>query len=193
MNAPEPLQNESPKAYAAFVAYVEQGDNRSTGKVARQLGKSRQLIQRWSSKYRWQERMEAQRLRECQQKIAAEERATEKIAEITESERAHVARRCFDVANRFINRADEILEEHPTSAVRLLAVGADVAQAVGGVASGYGVPANVQSLIHIETIEQYVDEHGNPTKAPPEITSLEQADAVIAEYESKKRELPCDN
>jgi hypothetical protein len=195
MNVPEPLENEGTKPYAAFRAYVEMGDNRSTGKVARQLSKSRQLITRWSSKFRWQERIAAQRQRECEQKIAAEERAVEKVAEITEAERADVARRCFDVGRRCINRADEILEEHPMAAVRLLAVGADVVAQVGGAARGYATPT---PPVHIEVVQQYVDANGNPTEAeiPPEPQTIEECDAIIAEYEAKHPQpepLPCDD
>jgi hypothetical protein len=59
-----------------------------------------QNVTRWQAKHRWCERFKALRLRECEQKIAAEERATEKQAEITEQRRARVAERAFSVAER---------------------------------------------------------------------------------------------
>jgi hypothetical protein len=45
----------------------------------------------------------AQCLHECQQKIAAEERAAEHQAEITEARRARVAERAFSVAEKSLN------------------------------------------------------------------------------------------
>jgi hypothetical protein len=104
-------------------------------------------------------------------------------------ERASVARRAFDVASRCINRADEILEQHPVSAVRLLAVGVDVAAAVGGVARNFATAAPT-----IEIVTQFIGQNGQLLEAPPEITSVEQAEAIIAEYEAERSErgLPLD-
>ncbi len=45
--------DESPEAYAAFRAYRDLGSERSTAKVARKLGKSKQLMDRWSSRHGW--------------------------------------------------------------------------------------------------------------------------------------------
>jgi uncharacterized protein YeaC (DUF1315 family) len=65
MNAPEQLPDETPKAYQALKAYVEMGDNKSISGVARQLSKSRQLVVRWASKYRWKARIAAEIQREA--------------------------------------------------------------------------------------------------------------------------------
>jgi hypothetical protein len=54
-------------------------------------------------------RRAAQRLLEVKQRIKAEERAIERTAQITEMERASVARRAFDVASRCINLTESIL------------------------------------------------------------------------------------
>jgi hypothetical protein len=47
---------ESKQAYAAFRAYLEE---RSIRKTAQSLGCSRQLLERWSVKWRWVERAKA--------------------------------------------------------------------------------------------------------------------------------------
>lgn len=44
---------ETPPAFEAFRLYLELGPARSTAKVARQLGKSKTLMDRWSSRDRW--------------------------------------------------------------------------------------------------------------------------------------------
>lgn len=50
---------ETAPAYQAFRTYLEQGPRRSTAAVARALGKSKTLIDRWSSRWRWVERVRA--------------------------------------------------------------------------------------------------------------------------------------
>jgi hypothetical protein len=51
--------NESGKAFEAFVAYRDIGKTRSLVKVARELGKSAELMGRWSGKWDWVERVGA--------------------------------------------------------------------------------------------------------------------------------------
>jgi len=50
---------ESAKAYAAFVVYRDLGAERSTAAVARSLGRSKTLIDRWSSRHGWVARARA--------------------------------------------------------------------------------------------------------------------------------------
>jgi hypothetical protein len=53
------LPNEGAKAYAAFVSYRDQGTTRSVRSLAGQIGKSRALLERWSSTYDWRNRARA--------------------------------------------------------------------------------------------------------------------------------------
>jgi hypothetical protein len=55
----ERLPNESTSAFEAFRAYRDMGSGRSTAKVARQLGKSKTLMDRWSSRWSWSARAAA--------------------------------------------------------------------------------------------------------------------------------------
>ena len=50
---------ESSRAFAAYLEYQAQGSGRSYAKVARELGKSKTLIDRWGSKYHWMQRISA--------------------------------------------------------------------------------------------------------------------------------------
>jgi hypothetical protein len=50
---------ETAVAFEAFRAYLELGPARSTAKVARALGKSKTLMDRWSSQWSWVERVRA--------------------------------------------------------------------------------------------------------------------------------------
>lgn len=53
------MEGESGKAYEAFCVFRDQGATRSCSRVARHLGKSGQLIRRWSATYDWQARSAA--------------------------------------------------------------------------------------------------------------------------------------
>jgi hypothetical protein len=55
----EQQPRESNKAFAAFSLYLSLGPERSLDVVRKKLGKSARLIQRWSGKYDWTERVSA--------------------------------------------------------------------------------------------------------------------------------------
>jgi hypothetical protein len=55
----EQQPKESAKAFEAFSLYLGLGANRSLAAVAKKLGKSAGLIERWSAKYEWPERVRA--------------------------------------------------------------------------------------------------------------------------------------
>ena len=55
----EQQPNESAKACAAFSVYLNLGSERSLVAVGRKLGKSVGLLERWSSRWRWMERVAA--------------------------------------------------------------------------------------------------------------------------------------
>ena len=56
----EQLPKESAKAFAAFSVYLNLGPERSLRAVGEKLGKSEGLIERWSSKFDWSSRVQAQ-------------------------------------------------------------------------------------------------------------------------------------
>lgn len=51
--------DETAKAYEAFMVYLEQGAQRSVREVGKALDKSHTLISRWSGKYDWPSRVRA--------------------------------------------------------------------------------------------------------------------------------------
>jgi hypothetical protein len=55
----EQMDNEGAKAFAAFSVYLRMRSQRSLAAVAKEVGKSKRLIERWSSLHRWKERLEA--------------------------------------------------------------------------------------------------------------------------------------
>ena len=55
----EQQPKESAKAFAAFSVYLNMGAKRSLEAVRLECGKSSRLIQRWSSRWKWTERVQA--------------------------------------------------------------------------------------------------------------------------------------
>ena len=55
----EQQAKESDKAFAAFALYLSMGSERSLEAVRKKCGKSARLIERWSSRWRWTERVTA--------------------------------------------------------------------------------------------------------------------------------------
>lgn len=55
----ERQEGESAAAWEAFLAYLDAGDKRSVRAVAQKLNKSASLVGRWSSAWKWQERIRA--------------------------------------------------------------------------------------------------------------------------------------
>jgi hypothetical protein len=55
----EQQAKESDKAFAAFALYLSMGPERSLAAVEQKLGKSGALIARWSSRWRWTDRVSA--------------------------------------------------------------------------------------------------------------------------------------
>jgi hypothetical protein len=55
----EQLPKESTKAFAAFKAYLDMGPQRSLALVGKQLGKSKNMMEQWSRKFDWVERVQA--------------------------------------------------------------------------------------------------------------------------------------
>ena len=57
MDAWSRLPNESAKAYSAFLTYCELDSECSIVKVSQKVGKNPKLLERWSARHRWQERV----------------------------------------------------------------------------------------------------------------------------------------
>ena len=56
----EQQPRESAKAFAAFKAYLDLGSERSLAAVGAKLGKSKRMMEKWSRKFDWSSRVQAQ-------------------------------------------------------------------------------------------------------------------------------------
>jgi hypothetical protein len=104
----ERLPNESEKAYSAYQAYLTLGHERSHDRVGQKLGKSKTLIDRWASQYRWKERLKTYTSHMATVQQQAEE---ENLKE---------------EASRWADRAKELKEQEWEMAEKLLAKAEDM-------------------------------------------------------------------
>src|SRR5439155_22226410 len=79
------LPGESVKDYDAFKRYLDMGEKRSLAKRGRLLGVSRQALEPWSVKFKWQDRIKAALVEDAEDECATEQRA--KLERARESER----------------------------------------------------------------------------------------------------------
>ena len=63
---------ETPRAFGAFVAFFELGHGRSLRAVASRLGENVLTLKKWSSKYRWRERLQEYQSGRLQARAAAD-------------------------------------------------------------------------------------------------------------------------
>jgi len=106
----EQQPRESSKAFAAFQVYLRMGPQRSLAAVGQQLGKSKVVIERWSSKFDWVSRVQAHaaHLAEVERK-AIEARAVDKSVEWTKVHES-VKRDAWRKAEKLIELADRFIE-----------------------------------------------------------------------------------
>lgn len=106
---PEPWERqkgESAKAFEAFAAYRDM-KNRSLSKVGRALGKSKALMERWSSMYEWQKR------------TAAWDAEQDRIARQTQiDEIIKMRKRHADLASAMLVKAAQALKRIPIDEVK---------------------------------------------------------------------------
>ena len=106
----ERLPKESAKAFAAFRAYLEMGPERSLAAVAARLGKSKVMMEKWSRRHRWVERVEAHGLHLAEvERLAIESQVVEKSVEWSKMAEG-VRRLAWKKGDELLALADEFLE-----------------------------------------------------------------------------------
>lgn len=105
----EQQERESNKAFAAFKTYLELGPQRSLALVADKLGKNKNLIKRWSSKFDWLSRVQAHGAHLATVEREAIESLA--VAKAVEWNKAHEALRIaeWERHKKLIALADELL------------------------------------------------------------------------------------
>ena len=102
----EMQESDTPKSWEAFVIYRDM-DKRTLEKVSKQLGKSAKLIERWSSKHKWQER------------VAAWDEEKDRLIRIELTKDIGAMRkRHADLANAMLVKAAKALKAIPDSEIK---------------------------------------------------------------------------
>lgn len=116
----EKLAGESAKAYQAFTRYRDMGPARSTAKVARELGKSKALMDRWSSRHEWVDRAAALDARDDQIRLEAVEvhklrEAVDIAMRVEDLREANLANeeRAAVILAKYLDYAERLIDELP--------------------------------------------------------------------------------
>ncbi len=109
----ERLPTESAQAFEAFALYRDAGVSRSTRAVARQCGKCASLIQRWSRRHRWQQRIQAFEEHLAVITRQAEERKLASMAGRWAERVEESRQKDYEVAQALRTRAMEYLAKPP--------------------------------------------------------------------------------
>ena len=106
----EQQPRESAKAFAAFTEYLHLGPQRSLAAVGQKLGKSLVLIERWSSRWQWTERVAAHAAYLAEiERLAIQERAVAKAVEWDQMTDA-VRREAWRKSEELMKMTDDFLE-----------------------------------------------------------------------------------
>ena len=115
----ERQQGESAQAFEAFSAYLELGPDRSIRAVGQKLDKSRQQIGKWSSRWRWQERIRAYDNELLRQEFETEKKAAKEMRERQISLSVLLQKKAFDAL-----KALDTSELTPQEILRFISEGA---------------------------------------------------------------------
>ena len=84
------------------------GENRSLEAVGRKLSKSKTIISRWSSRYRWKERLMQFHVEDAERQNKAKEQAALEHAKLIESRKVIVMERAWELADALFKKASLI-------------------------------------------------------------------------------------
>lgn len=106
-------RGESAEAYQAAKLYFEMAANRSQEAVAQKLSKSRQLLGRWSTKWKWTERAEAYDAYVEEQRERELQRARAEEAQKWIDRDKALRERFFEVGEMIVEKAERMVREFP--------------------------------------------------------------------------------
>jgi hypothetical protein len=143
----ERQDNDTDKSFEAFVAYRDMGADRSLAKVGEQLGKSTELIERWSSKDKWVARVNAWDIE--QDRLWRESLATER-RKMAERQARTAALAQSKIAAWIVNLDPDELSAN--EAARWLEVATKIEQAVLGLPQKVELSGPDGSALQVENM-----------------------------------------
>lgn len=103
-------QTEGREAFAAFRVYLEMGAERSQSKVAAKLGKSRQLIARWSAHHEWMLRTEAYDANQLSKREGQQDAALTADVDVWAGRQNDIREDAWEQRKQLIEKADQMLK-----------------------------------------------------------------------------------
>lgn len=148
MLAWERQENESAKAYEAFSLYRDLGPERSLARVGQTLGKSRALMERWSSRHDWVDRVRGLEDRDAMLKREAVEEHIQAQAEDHAAREARLREEALGAREEAMRQAKTMLR-WPLSEVRRTSEDEDGNQVVYLVAPAGWSKATATSMFNL--------------------------------------------
>lgn len=160
----ERLHDESAKAFQAFALYRDLGPReRSLRRVAAELGRDRSLIERWSVRHRWQDRVAAYDAEEDRRKLARRwkdiEEMSERHAKLALAVQAKLARRLENLDPMELAPRDLVQLLDTAVRVERLAFGVGTEHLRHEVAGPGGLPVQLEVISErdVDRIGQVMD------------------------------------
>lgn len=121
----EQQKGESQQAFEAFSLYLEMGESRSLRAVGQRLGKSRAIIEKWSRRWSWQERLRSYNNEVQRQKVRKAKKDTQKMRKRQMETAVIMQQKALDALDK-LNPA----ELHPKYIIQMFQVAAKIEQEI---------------------------------------------------------------
>ena len=157
----ERQQGESTQAYEAFATYRDMGTERSIRSVAQKLGKSSTIIGRWSSTWKW-----VDRVREWDNELAREAKAK-------------AVKKVKDMTDRHVNLAMQ-LQKKALEELQTLSIGALAPKDI------LAFIEKAAALERLNRLEQAGIESGGKGVQKSDDSTRSLADSIVSAYERRK-------
>jgi hypothetical protein len=172
---------ESEKEFTAFRSYLDLGPKRSLAKVGRRLGKSKALMERWSSQWKWVARVKAytdhmmheadlEQQRRARRKIVTSNETLEELSAIVRADPDGVPKLRYSDKLRAIELAGK---RH-----RLWVEQIEVTQSVDVNIS----LVEIQASIHAVAQEQQISEYDAALRLAEQLADVPELAAMLREW-----------
>jgi hypothetical protein len=101
---------ETPKSWEAFQVFLAAGATRTVSGVAKQLGKSHQMLDRWSQRFNWRARAGAYDNHLANKMLNAQEKQIEREAEKWAQRGSEHRERAWKIREALLDKAEQMLE-----------------------------------------------------------------------------------
>lgn len=154
----EKRAGESRQAFAAFQVYLGLGAGRSLGVVGQELGKSKAICERWSSRWGWVERVEAYDGHMDQVRQVAREEAAQAEEQKWAERQAQQREEEWDLRQEFVKLLRDMLRKPPARySNRDMALYAEIVSKLGRLATELETERRVTNVDFSQLSDEELD------------------------------------